>query len=77
MICSVSGRVTSLHGQVGWWDVFRGRKPAEPGRKRDLPLFIPRGAYGLQESWLETGHALWTLVGAQDRDFFLHGRSEG
>ena len=38
---------------------------------RDLPLFIPREAYVLQEAWLETGHALWANLLPQGRDYFL------
>ena len=47
-------------------------KTSGAGKKvRDLPLFVPRHAFVLQKSWLETGHALWMLMGPKDRDYFL------
>jgi hypothetical protein len=49
-------------------------KTSGAGKKvRDLPLYIPKHAYVLQEQWLETGHALWSLplMGSQGRDYFL------
>jgi hypothetical protein len=47
-------------------------KTSGAGKKvRDLPLFIPREAYVLQEAWLETGHALWANLLPQGRDYFL------
>jgi hypothetical protein len=47
-------------------------KTSGAGKKvRDLPLFIPRGAYVLQEAWLETGYALWANLQPQERDYFL------
>jgi hypothetical protein len=49
-------------------------KTSGAGKKvRDLPLYIPKQAYTLQEEWLETGFALWSLpvLGSKDRDYFL------
>jgi hypothetical protein len=47
-------------------------KTSGAGRRvRDLPLFIPRGAYVVQENWLEVGYQLWEMVGNKDRDYFL------
>jgi hypothetical protein len=47
-------------------------KTSGAGKKvRDLPLFIPRHAYVLEGTWLETGYALWARVGDRDRDYFL------
>ena len=49
-------------------------KTSGAGKKvRDLPLFIPKQAYTLQEEWLEIGFALWSLpvLGSKDRDYFL------
>jgi hypothetical protein len=49
-------------------------KTSGAGKKvRDLPLYIPKHAFTLQEEWLETGHALWSLpaLGSRDRDYFL------
>ena len=47
-------------------------KTSGAGKKvRDLPLFIPRHAYVLVDSWLETGYALWARIGDSNRDYFL------
>ena len=49
-------------------------KTSGAGKKvRDLPLYIPKHAFVLQEEWLETGHALWSLpvMGPVYRDYFL------
>ena len=49
-------------------------KTSGAGKKvRDLPLYVPKHAFVLQESWLEAGHALWSLaiMGPKDRDYFL------
>jgi hypothetical protein len=47
-------------------------KTSGAGKKvRDLPLFIPRHAFVLEDSWLDTGYALWSGLGSRDRDYFL------
>ena len=47
-------------------------KTSGAGKKvRDLPLFIPRHAFVLEGSWLETGYALWSGLDNRDRDYFL------
>ncbi len=47
-------------------------KTSGAGKKvRDLPLFVPGGAYVLCADWLRTGHELWSHLGSKERDYFL------
>ena len=40
-------------------------------RVRELPVFIPRGAFTVAEHWLQVGYDLWYEHGPRNRDFFL------
>lgn len=47
-------------------------KTSGAGRRvRELPLFVPRGAWLASESWLATGYKIWAEIKPKDRDFFL------
>ena len=41
-------------------------------RVKELPLFVPKGAFMACPAWLEVGYNLWAAGGDDGRDFFLH-----
>jgi len=47
-------------------------KTSGAGKKvRELVMYVPRCAWLVNETWLETGFALWETHAGTDRDFFL------
>jgi hypothetical protein len=47
-------------------------KTSGAGKKaRELPLFIPAGAFIVRRDWQEVGYGLWSQLDNDDRDFFL------
>jgi hypothetical protein len=62
----VSLRESGLSGKLAQ------TKTTGAGKKvRELPLFVPRGMFVVEDGWLGEGHRLWSALPRPGRDYFL------